>query len=91
MPPQPIDEQTPLLDPEAQVAADSERPVPPQEKRTRTWWTTAWHTILAALGVVALLLFIKGVIDTDDVDVSVPQLQSPRLSGEVHRELTTRI
>ena len=66
----PTDERAPLLDREAQVeAGEAPAPTPPQEKRT--WWTVAWYLVFALLGVLVVAVFVKGIIDSDDVDVSL--------------------
>lgn len=74
------DERQPLLPPTALVA-DAELPQHDEEapaqvieeaevvKTERTWWTIAWYSILTALGVFFTVLFVKGFIDADDVEV----------------------
>ena len=64
------DERAPLLDREAQVeAGEAPIPTPPQEKRT--WWTVAWYIVFALFGVLVVAVFVKGIVDSDDVDVSL--------------------
>ena len=72
-------ERQPLLPPAA-VASDQEiegtevpvkDDVPPKEKRS--WWTIMWYTVLAALGIFFTVLFIKGFIEADDVNVSLDE------------------
>ncbi|KAI1792255.1 mitochondrial carrier [Ganoderma leucocontextum] len=74
----PIDERAPLLDPEAEAG---EPPIPPQEKRTSTSWTTVWHSILVILGVFVVVVFFKGVIDSDDVDLDLGKTLKSALGG----------
>ena len=38
-------------------------------KKPRSWAQFAWRAVLVALGVFFTVLFIKGFIDADDVDV----------------------
>ena len=74
---QPTDERAPLLDRdrEAQVeAGEAPTPTPPQEKRT--WWTVAWYIVFALLGVLVVAVFVKGIVDSDDVDVSLSSSSS---------------
>ena len=40
-------------------------------QRKRSWWTYLWYTILAGLLIFFTVLFIKGFIEADDVDVSL--------------------
>ena len=40
---------------------------PPGAKRS--WWAIGWYTVLAAASILLLVLFIKGFIDADDVEV----------------------
>ena len=44
-------------------------PTPPQEQRT--WWTVAWYIVFALFGVLVVAVFVKGIVDSDDVDVSL--------------------
>ncbi|TFK94462.1 hypothetical protein K466DRAFT_324632 [Polyporus arcularius HHB13444] len=60
-----IDEREPLLD-----RAEAGESSPPPEKQ-RTWWTIGWYAVFTVLGVLATAVFIKGFIDSDDVDVSI--------------------
>ena len=74
------DERQPLLPPAA-LASDEEVQRPSEEenleqtaevepvKTERTWWTIIWYAVLTALGVFFLVLFVKGFIDADDVEV----------------------
>ncbi len=74
------DERQPLLPPTALVSNaelqphDEETPVQATGevevvKTERTWWTIAWYTAMTALGVFFTVLFVKGFIDADDVEV----------------------
>lgn len=38
-------------------------------KQKRSWWSIAWYTLLTGLGIFFAVLFIKGFIDADDVEV----------------------
>ena len=75
-----IDERQPLLPPAALASDvevpghDEENPVVAQQlqespKQKRSWWTIGWYTVLAAFGIFFTVLFIKGFIDADDVEV----------------------
>lgn len=70
----PTDERTPLLaqnDVENPTsAADDDDDTPPDVQKKASWWTTAWYTVLGVLGVLFAVIFIKGFIDADDVEVS---------------------
>lgn len=63
----PVDERTPLLDREVQAEA-GEVPPPPNEKPT--WWTIGWYTVFTIFGVFVAVVFVKGFMDADDVEVS---------------------
>ena len=63
----PNDERAPLLERDDQVEAGDTSATPQQK---RTWWTVGWYTIFALFGAFVLGVFVKGVIDSDDVDVS---------------------
>ncbi len=63
----PIDEREPLLD----RAEAGESSPPPEIQKQRTWWTIGWYAVFTVLGVLATAVFIKGFIDSDDVDVSI--------------------
>lgn len=39
-------------------------------KQKRSWWSIAWYTLLTGLGIFFAVLFIKGFIEADDVEVS---------------------
>ena len=65
----PNDERAPLLERDDQVET-GDTSATPQEKRT--WWIIGWYTVFALLGTFAVAVFVKGVIDSDDVDVSTP-------------------
>ena len=41
-----------------------------ERKRKRSWWTILWYTVLTGLGIFFAVIFIKGFIEADDVDVS---------------------
>ena len=75
MPPRPIDEQAPLLtnlDPPAESQTEaSAAELSGNLQERRTCWSIAWHAGLAILTICVLLVFIKHVIDSDDVEVSV--------------------
>ena len=40
-------------------------------KEKRSWWSIAWYTVLWGLGTFFAVLFIKGFIDADDVEVCI--------------------
>ena len=77
------DERQPLLPPAAiapedelhQQPVDEEAIAPADEeavediKEERTYWGIAWRITLVVLGVFFTVLFIKGFIDADDVEV----------------------
>lgn len=56
---QPYDVETPSAEPDA---------VPVQSKAR--WWSIAWYATLTGLGIFFAVVFIKGFIDADDVEVS---------------------
>lgn len=63
-----IDERQPLL---VANEYDAENPAPEDilPAKKRSWWTIGWYSTLSVLGVIAVVLFIKGFIDADDVEV----------------------
>lgn len=69
-PPEPVSDQD-IHDEEnpenlaSETAKDIDEP-----KRKRSWWAILWYTILAGLGIFLTVIFIKGFIEADDVDVS---------------------
>lgn len=68
-------ETTPLLASHADEGADQHEEAellePPQSetKRTKSWWF--WRILWAVLAILVLAVFIKGWIDSDDVEVSL--------------------
>jgi hypothetical protein len=46
-------------------------------KPKRSWWTILWYTVLLGLGIFFTVLFIKGFIEADDVDVSLFVMRTP--------------
>lgn len=87
------DERQPLLPPAALVSDqelhDEENPAnlarePAEDveetKKKRSWWTILWYTVLGALGIFFAVLFIKGFIDADDVNVSLNDESLRRLT-----------
>ena len=86
------DERQPLLPPAA-LADDAELPVHDEEnptpveqdselvteKKPRSWGTIAWYTFWTTLGIFFAVIFIKGFIDADDVEVCTTYQQEPTL------------
>ncbi|RDX45793.1 mitochondrial carrier [Lentinus brumalis] len=70
-----IDEREPLLD-----RAEAGESSPPPEKQ-RTWWTIGWYAVFTVLGVLATAVFIKGFIDSDDVDFDLGATLKKALGG----------
>jgi hypothetical protein len=56
------------LDPEDPLVQSGQLPVTPV-KRKLTAWAIFWYIILAAVTVVLVVLFVKGIRDADHVDV----------------------
>lgn len=57
-------------------ASDSGSSTPtPSPKQKRSWWSIGWYTVLTLAGAFLLAIFIKGFIDSDDVDVSSTRLR----------------
>lgn len=56
------DEENPIVQ---QDASSEELPI----KQKSSWFKLVWKTLLAILGILLLVLFIKGFIDADDVEV----------------------
>ena len=72
MPAWPIDEHAPLLaNPEPESEAQAVE-LSGTIAEGHTCWSIAWCTVLAILTICVLLVFIKGVIDSDDIEVSIP-------------------
>jgi hypothetical protein len=40
-----------------------------EAKQKRSWWSIGWYTLLIGLLIFFAVLFIKGFIDADDVEV----------------------
>ncbi|PIL27099.1 hypothetical protein GSI_10239 [Ganoderma sinense ZZ0214-1] len=76
-----IDERSPLLDSYGHAEA-GEPTISSEEKGTSTWRTTAWHAILALLSILILIVFVKGIADSDDADFGLGKtLKSAFRSG----------
>ena len=72
-------ERQPLLDPQRDaVRADFEdslgepEALPPRRKRSKA--EIAWYILLGLLSAFVLAVFIKGFIDSEDVDVRRPRM-----------------
>lgn len=71
-------ETTPLLASRAEEGENQHEEAqllePPQSeaKRTKSWWF--WRILWAVLAILVLAVFIKGWIDADDVEVSLPPI-----------------
>ena len=87
----PVDERSPLIertdeDSEAvrEVEEGAVAPTPVPEKK-RTWWQIMWNAVLALLAIFVAVVFIKGFIDADDVEVRLRLHSScPGLAFPVH-------
>ncbi len=75
----PVDERQPLLSPAPLVTGEDvehdeeniEVPVAEDVPKKRSWWSIGWYTLLTVFGILFAVIFIKGFIDADDVEVSV--------------------
>ena len=80
------DERSPLIDRDneaAQPEDDTATTAPSPEKR-RTWWQIGWYTTLWLLAGLVAVVFVKGFIDADDVEVC---LQPERYSSAKTRAM----
>ena len=73
----PVDERSPLIertDEDSEAVREVEEgavpPTPVPEKK-RTWWQIMWNIVLALLAIFVAVVFIKGFIDADDIEVSI--------------------
>ena len=76
---QPADERSPLLtrteedaravrEEEGAIATEETEAAPSPEKK-RTWWQFGWTVVWSALAIFVAVVFVKGFIDADDVEV----------------------
>ena len=76
----PADERSPLLtrteedaravrEEEGVVATDQETEAAPSPEKKRTWWQFGWTVVWSALAIFVAVVFVKGFIDADDVEV----------------------
>ena len=61
-----------LIEDGPEVAAAPETETEP--KKPRSWKEVFWYTLLGVLGVFFSVLFIKGFIDADDVNVRISRI-----------------
>ena len=82
-------ERQPLL-PSAAVDKDQEiegSEIPAKDDvlpKERSWSTIIWYTVLTALGIFFAVLFIKGFIEADDVNVSPVDYGTVAVCSRLH-------
>ena len=73
------DERTPLIEPDEEAVRDAAHqediPAAPPPEKKRTWWQFAWNVIFAAFAIFVAVVFVKGFIDADDVEVCLALTQ----------------
>lgn len=81
-----VDERAPLLAPEptqhdTNAPSDAEESTTGPHKVDSSQWTYAWRGVCIVLVILILAVFVKGWIESDNVDVSNPVIPNKLYSG----------